>query len=258
MSDFSGAAFRLAEVAGLYSHRPPYASQVYCAICEHTPGFYSLVDLGSGEGKIARPLAKIFGQVVAVDPSARMISLGTSLENGRADNLTWIEATAEDAPLQGRFDVATFASSIHWMDPDMLFTKLKRHMMPDHLLAFVARDEAFEPPWDAEWQAFLAKWVPRTTGHPLGSKTWSNTRDRHLAHIEVIKTQDFVSDPFQQSVDGFIKCQHSRNSFALSKFKEPVAHFRQDLRDILAPHANSDGQVTYRVKTRVTLATLKL
>lgn len=256
MADAPGLAFRAADVAERYVHRPPYAEQVYETILEAAPGLTRLLDLGCGEGKIARPMARHFGQVVAVDPSAAMIERGQGLENGTAPNIAWITSTAEDAALQGLFDVVTFASSIHWMEPKVLFPKLRRHLQPDHLLAFVSGDEAWEPPWANDWQDFLKVWVPRMTGRALNSADWRGSRTRHLDHVDVLSTHAFVSSPVRQTVDGFILCQQSRDTFALRKLGAERAGFERELSSLLTPHADGDGMLTYQVKSHLTLAKL--
>lgn len=254
MSDLSGTSFKSADVAELYIHRPPYAAQIYDHLAHRAPSVQRLLDLGSGEGKIARPMARVFEQVVAVDPSAKMIDLGKSLENGQAPNLTWVEATAEDAPLSGLFDVVSFASSIHWMAPEPLFAKLSQHLKPDALVAIVSGDEAFDPPWQADWLEFLKKWVPIASGRPFGSDEWTNQRDRHLAHLEVAETVDFVSEPFQQTVEGYRLCQHSRNTFTYANLGDRLPDFQRDITEVLKPHTDENGLLSYRVQTRLTLA----
>jgi len=156
MHDMSGAAFQAAEVAELYVHRPQYPAQLYQSLAERGSSHKRLLDLGCGEGKIARPMARVFDEVIAVDPSANMIALGQTLENGQAENIRWIETTAEDAPLDGQFDLVTFAASIHWMSPEPLSAKLRRHLSPNSLIAFITGDLAFAPKWEADWQTFLA------------------------------------------------------------------------------------------------------
>lgn len=252
-----GASFKTAEVVDLYQHRPPYASLVYDRIVEHSPGRERLLDLGCGEGKIARPMTTHFRQVTAVDPSARMIELGKSLDCGRTGNLHWVQASAEDAALAGKFDVVTFASSIHWMDPGRLFPKLRDHVSKDHILAFVSGDTAFQPPWHDEWRQFLAKWVPKVSGLPLDSDPWRASREKHLSHVDVVQTERFVSEPLRQSVESFILCQHSRDTFALSKMESLRGDFHDELETLLKPHADSSGQLTYRVETHLTVAKIK-
>ncbi len=253
----AGASFQAAEIVDLYTHRPPYPPAVCERIAARAPATGRLLDLGCGEGKIARPMTQVFQQVVAVDPSANMIALGASLKNGAADNLTWLCARAEEAPLHGRFDVVTFASSIHWMEPAPLFARLRGHLGPHHLLAFVRGDEAFEPPWHAAWRGFLARWVPEITGQPLDSPAWQGSRTRHLPFVDVVEDVAHVSDPVVQSVDSFILCQHSRDSFALSRLGPRRDAFRRELDALLRPHADADGLLRYRVRSQLTLATLR-
>ncbi|MEO0862430.1 MAG: class I SAM-dependent methyltransferase [Pseudomonadota bacterium] len=256
-ADLSGASFMAAEVADLYVHRPPYAAGAFSFVLGNAPCRHRLLDLGCGEGKIARPMTRYFDQVVAIDPSANMIDLGTSLENGQAENLRWLCAKAEDAQLNGCFDLVTFGSSIHWMDPGRLFGRLMDHVAPEHLLAFLAGDEPYAPAWDADFQNFLSKWVPEVTGRPLGSVEWQSSRDKHLGHLDVIQSSDFVSDAVEQTVDSFVLCQHSRNTFALSKLGTRAPDFQRDLRNLLWDHADQRGMLSFRVKTNVTLARLK-
>lgn len=256
MPDPLGDAFQQAELVKHYIHRPPYASQVYDHIVARSGSTNALLDLGCGEGKIARPMARIFDSVTAVDPSANMIALGKSLEGGQADNLTWVEATAEDATLSDTFDVVTFASSIHWMTPATLFPKLATCVSWNHILAFVSGDEAFEPPWHDEWRRFLGKWVPAVTGQKLDSTTWCGSRVKHLDFIEELETSAFVSAPFQQSIDGFIQCQHARATFNVPALGTRLAAFRDELAAMLHPYADQHGLLTFRVKSHLTLGKL--
>ncbi|MEO1777375.1 MAG: class I SAM-dependent methyltransferase [Pseudomonadota bacterium] len=254
--DLNGTSFMAAEVADLYGHRPPYAGGAYAFLLEQSPSLGLLLDLGCGEGKIARPMAQYFDQVVAVDPSANMIDLGKSLDNGDAANIHWLCAKAEDAALEGRFDLVTFASSIHWMDPVVMFNKLQHHLAHNHLIAIVVGDEPFEPPWAPEFQAFLKKWVPKVTGRPFGSREWQSSRTRHLDFLDVVQARDLLSDPFEQTIGSFVSCQQSRNTFARSKLGALAGDFETELGRLLEGHTNDRGMLSYRVKTQVTLASL--
>jgi hypothetical protein len=64
----------------------------------------------------------------------------------------------------------TFASSIHWVDAKLLFSKLRRHLKPDHLRAIINSDMAFAPPWETGLQDVPTKWVSIASGCPLESK----------------------------------------------------------------------------------------
>lgn len=258
MPDIPGSSFKQAEVVDLYLNRPPYAPDVYERILEFSNSRDCLVDIGCGEGKIARPMTKSFDQVTAIDPSARMIKLGKSLENGMAQNLTWIEATAEDAQLPPNADVATFASSIHWMNPKTLFPKLKTALKPNHIIAVVRGDEPFEPAWHDDWRKFLAHWVPEISGQKLDSRQWLQSRSAYLEFVDLIHQDDYISKPFTQSVEDFIRCQNSRETFAISKLGSKRAQWENELHLLLQPYANDNGELSFTVKTRLTIARLSV
>lgn len=256
MSAPTGTSFQSKDVVDLYKFRPPYPSEIYDQIVAFAPQTRCLVDLGCGEGKIARPMSDIFEQVVAVDPSSQMLKLGRSLPNGRADNLTWVEETAEAASFPASIDVVSFASSIHWMDPARLFPRLKAHLQERHILAILQGDEPDAPDWQADWRGFLDKWVPELTGQPVDSRAWVGSRTRHLTFMDVIHREDYRSAPVQQSVEAFVLCQNSRETFAPAKLGARLGAFRQELTALLRPYADEAGNLSFRVKTALTIGRL--
>ncbi|MGR3434708.1 MAG: class I SAM-dependent methyltransferase [Shimia sp.] len=252
--DLTGTAFAAPDVAANYVHRPPYAERALRAVAQAARGHDRLLDLGCGEGKVARGLVGDFAEVWAVDPSAPMLALGRTLPGGDAANLRWIAATAETAPLDGLFDMVTFASSIHWMDPGLLFRRLRPHLRPEASIAVISGDEPADPPWEEAWQAFLTEWVPKVSGLPMGAPEWTGQRDAYLDHLRVVDVQTHLSDPFRQTVAEFIRCQQSRNTFAPARLGAHRGAFEEALTALLAPHADAAGLLTYRVATQVTLA----
>ncbi|WP_246842868.1 bifunctional 2-polyprenyl-6-hydroxyphenol methylase/3-demethylubiquinol 3-O-methyltransferase UbiG [Allokutzneria sp. NRRL B-24872] len=73
-----------------------------------------LLDVGCGPGSLTLLLANAFKEVVGLDADAGMID-----EARRAGvvNARWVRMRAEDLPADlGRFQVITFAQSLHWMD----------------------------------------------------------------------------------------------------------------------------------------------
>ena len=69
MADLTGEGFLEEDVCRFYVNRPRYAAQALDWLVQRAPATDRLLDLGCGEGKLARPLAKHFGQF-AVDPSS--------------------------------------------------------------------------------------------------------------------------------------------------------------------------------------------
>jgi len=250
-----GASFEQSEVVDLYPFRPPYPEAVFGKLIELAPRHGATLDIGCGPGKVSRPLTRGFADVVAVDPSEPMIALGRQLPGGQAPNLHWIRGLAEEVPLgDWRFDLTVAAASIHWMDPARLFPKLLAHAAPGHVFAAVSGDDAFEPPWQADWQDFLGRWVPAVTGKPFEPRRYDAIAGDFHGHVEVTGRQFFTA-PFSQSIGDFIKCQHSRDTWAYSKLGTRTAAFDAELAELLDPHAVA-GQLNYTVRTLVTWGTI--
>lgn len=254
MSQQIGRSFMDAEVVDLYLHRPPYSQRLYDLLVELAPGRENLLDLGCGHGKVSRPLSGSFETVTAVDPSARMIALGQSLSLGDAPNIDWVEGYAEEVPLARSFDVVVAALSIHWMDHARLFPRIAQHVTPDHLFAVVEGDGAHAPPWEGDWQDFLGRWVPELTGQPFVTDRSPAFWEAYQQYVDVGEVFELISDPFQQSVDDFILCQHSRDTFTISKLGARRSRFDDELRALLREHADHNGILTYRSMTKLTVA----
>lgn len=250
MNERPGSSFENSEVVDLYPYRPDYPQGVFGKLLELVPRHDGALDIGCGPGKVSRPLTRSFANVVAVDPSQNMIALGQSLPDGQAPNLLWMQSLAEEAPLDGqRFDLIVAAASIHWMDHDRLFPKLLRHAAPGHVFAVISGDDGFEPPWDAEWKRFLGKWVLEVTGKPFSPARQEIVWGGYRRHLELGGSQYFTA-PVRQSVEDFIKCQHSRDTWAYSRLGNRTEAFDAELAGILAGHAE-DGHLTYTVRTQL-------
>lgn len=253
----AGASFQDADVVENYPFRPPYPDQVFEKLLEIAPRRQNLLDIGCGPGKISRPMAAHFEHVTAVDPSRNMIALGRSLPGGHASNVGWIAGYAEDFPIgEQRFDLTVAAASIHWMDHARLFPRLAAQAAPGHRMAVISGDAPFEPDWEEDWQRFLARWVPTITGEAFDPDGKQEKWASYKAHLEIEGREDFVSQPFRQSVGDFIRCQHSRDTFAPSKLGDRMAEFDADLTALLAPHANGQDELTFVVRTKVVWGTI--
>jgi predicted TPR repeat methyltransferase len=81
--DQLAAAFGHPGVADAYQHRPPYPSEVFDIlerIIADRPR--RVLDLGAGEGALARPLASRVDHVDALDVSAAMVEAGRRRPGG--------------------------------------------------------------------------------------------------------------------------------------------------------------------------------
>jgi SAM-dependent methyltransferase len=78
-----------------------------------------VLDLGSGPGHVALPMAERVAEVVAVDPEAEMLA------EIHAPNVRTVLGRAEDVDADwGRFDLVTAGRSFHWFDRAVMFERL--------------------------------------------------------------------------------------------------------------------------------------
>jgi len=102
--------------------RPPYAPGLADALRRILvlDGRGRLLDVGCGPGVVTLPLAHLFAEAVGLDPDPGMLVEGARrATDAGVENITWVRARAEELPAGlGRFRVATFAQSFHWMDRD--------------------------------------------------------------------------------------------------------------------------------------------
>lgn len=107
-------------------------------------GAKTVLDLGAGTGKLTRALAARGLDVIAVDPSPKMLAqLSNSLPGAVVH-----EGTAEDIPLADASVDAVFAAQAwHWVDQDVALPSVARVLKPGGTLGLVwnIRDES--TPW---------------------------------------------------------------------------------------------------------------
>src|SRR5688572_25907174 len=102
------ATFEDASVAAAYRCRPPHPAQTFeilTSLIRDTPR--TVLDLGCGDGLIARPLTPLVDRVDAVDISAAMVAEGRRRPGGDHPNLRWIVGAAETAPLSPPYALIT-------------------------------------------------------------------------------------------------------------------------------------------------------
>ena len=107
--------------AGYYSrYRPPYPPALVTVLRETfgLDGRGTLLDLGSGPGSVAIPVAHLFERVVAMDPEPDMLSEGRAVAiRCGTKNIEWIGGSSEDLSASlGMFRLVTRGESFHRMD----------------------------------------------------------------------------------------------------------------------------------------------
>ncbi len=246
------AIFAQGNVVASYYARQPYAPAGYAALFAQVPARARALDIGCGPGPVARELAAQFGEVVALDPSEGMIA--AAREVGGPGNVRWVCARAEDFDEPVRFDLVVAGSSIHWVDPAVVFPKLARLT---GVFATLANDPTFPrppPPCGIDaWLDFLERWNAK-----VGRSSPAAWRDPpappppatpHEAWIDVAGRERFAF-VFRQSVADFVASCHARVSWPREAMGAAlVAAFDAELTALLAPHADAEGLLPLDVVT---------
>src|SRR4051812_14357354 len=155
LKDFShGSTFEEPSVVAAYKYRPGYPPETFDVLLGLMPvgAPRRALDIGCGPGWIALGLAERLEQVDAVDISPGMIEAAKRSAGGDRANLRWILGSAETAPIDPPYGLATAGDSIGWMDWAIVLPRLRDALAPRALFAILGcrTDPA---PWESELRA---------------------------------------------------------------------------------------------------------
>lgn len=260
-----GQSFESSDVADHYRYRPTYPPELFAQLLELSPGRKRALDLGCGTGKIALGIGAGFESITAVDASAAMLGVGQSHADPATTHIEWRCGMAEETSFgTHRFDLIVAAASIHWMDHAVLFPHLRNHVGSEHVFAVVEGDEAHQPPWQAGWDDFLRDWIWRLTGERYAPA--SDPKNDDSAFVQRMQRHRQWLDPagavafehtVSQSIEDFVLCQYSRDTFARSKLGAQCERFAREARGVVAPFADRAGVLQFRVRTQLEWGTIR-
>jgi trans-aconitate methyltransferase len=124
-------------VVAAFGHRPPYPTEVFEILTGLVVAPGTMLDVGTGTGEIARLLVELVAAVDAVDPSPGMLAKGRRLPGGDHPALAWIPDFAEDVVVRPPYGLIVAASSLHWMDWEVVLPHFRDLLAPDGVLAIV-------------------------------------------------------------------------------------------------------------------------
>jgi trans-aconitate methyltransferase len=221
--------FEFPGVAAAYRFRAPYPDEVFevlAGLIADEPR--DVLDLGAGEGALARPLAERVDHVDAVDLSAAMVAAGKERPGGRAVNLRWLVGAVETAPLAGPYALVTAGASLHWMAKDQVLARLAEVTSEHAVLAVVEHG-----PRDLPWQDDLLEVIRRHSRHQSYDPGYDVAEELGLANRR--ETTPVV---FRQAVGDYIEHFHSTASLARELMPaQEAADFDRSVASAVQPYA---------------------
>lgn len=250
--DLTNLALQFCEpnVVSTYTCRPPYPQETF-QILESIGANSSatVLDLGTGTGEIARTLSKQVRHIDAIDHSKPMIELAESSAGGRAANLRWICANAEENQYDKEYDVIIAAESIQWIHWKKAFKHLRKFLKPNGRFVIIERT-CQEP-------------LPENELHELFFEY-----TRFVSAVDVVESlqkhqlwsligfQETRIVPFSQSPEEYINAIHSRNGCARHIMgSERAKKFDREITALLKKYGVKD-LVNFRIGARVFWGTI--
>jgi SAM-dependent methyltransferase len=244
--------FKDESVVRAYRHRPPYPLRVFeilASLIDDEPR--AVLDAGCGTGFVARTLVRYVDRVDAVDFSRAMISTGRKRPGGDDPGLRWICGPMETVTLRPPYTLIVAASSLHWMEWDVVLPRFRAMLSPKSYLALV--EEMPDPnPWDAEVGEILSNYSMNTDFRPYDMMTVvGGLESRGL--FRKVGAQITEPAPFRQSVAGWIESFHARNGFSRDRMSpQTTDECDRKLRETIVRY-RPEGMVEQEIAGRVIL-----
>lgn len=184
-----------------------------------------VLDLATGTGQLALPLAETVGEVVALDVDPDMLA---ELDAVRPANVRVVHGRAEEIGSElGRFDLTTIGRAFHWMERDEVLARV--HAISDGLMIGGDGTSPGEP-WETR-AAVAAEFVgdrrPRRS-----DESWSEVIAR--SPFRTSEEHEFVVER-TWSLDEVVGQTFSLSWASPAILGDRMAAFEQELRARLGP-----------------------
>ncbi|GAA1607523.1 hypothetical protein GCM10009804_74290 [Kribbella hippodromi] len=242
------ATFQYEAVAEAYRFRPPYPDEVFDRLVGLiTDEPRRVLDIGAGEGAIARPLAPRVEWVDAIDFSQHMVDAGRRRTGGDQPNLRWQVSPIEKADLDGPYALVTAGASIHWMPWEETFARIVPHLTPNAQLVVIEHG-AVDEPWLDELLPILERHSRKKT-HDPSFNVADAIRERGL--LELTGTTRTARVAYRQSVADYIEKLHSTSSLARELMTaDEATSFDRSVEQTLSPYAQ-DGVLDLSIEAQL-------
>ncbi|MEV0616758.1 class I SAM-dependent methyltransferase [Nonomuraea sp. NPDC050404] len=247
------ASFQDPDVAAAYVHRPPYPAEAFDVLESLTSGGgpRRVLDLGAGEGSLARPLAERVDHVDAVEISPAMAAVGRSRPGGDRPNLSWHIEAAETMTVTGPYELVTAGASLHWMDWEPTLARVAGLLAPGAVLAIVEQSDR------VEWRDALIEVIVRYSRDPDYDPAFSLPDElSRLGLLEVRGRHETAPVAFRQAVGHYVERFHSTASLARALMPpRDAAEFRAEVERVVAEHQDAGGELVVRTTATIVWGT---
>ncbi len=234
LTKHNAAAFQLEDVVARYHFRTPYPSTLAPFLRDLAgPRGGPVLELGCGTGEVTRALAPLVERIDAIDISRAMLARARSLPGGNHPAIRWIEAAAEDAPLDGPYALAVAGDALHWFDWDVTLPRIAAALRPGAVLAVV---HAVIPrmPWSDDVAALFRRYS--VIQNPNSVDLIEELESRDL--LRVTGRTTLGPEPYPRTLDDYIQAMHATASLPRSRMGETRARaFDAEVRALVASHA---------------------
>lgn len=227
--------FQDASVVEVYHQRPPYPDAVFEKLSDLIdPSIDAMLDVGTGLGDIARPMASRVGKVDALDFSDRMLERARKLPGGDLPNLTWIASPVEVAPVNGPYGLITAASCLHWFDLNVVIPFFASHLSPAGYLALI----------DRSWRTGI------DDGPIIGEYSanqdyvaWDAVKAVEEAGLFVTSERTATELDWCPTVEEYLACRHSQNGLSVERMGNERSRTFDELVVARIEHQVAEGTV---------------
>jgi ubiquinone/menaquinone biosynthesis C-methylase UbiE len=240
--------FQHQSVVDRYHLRPTYPPQTFELLNDlivDEPR--AVLDVGSGTGNVARPLAAYVERVDAVDLSLPMLERAGTLPGGDSPRIRWLHGRAEDVELEPPYALVTAGESLHWMEWGVILPRFARLLTLHGVLAIVhILDQPV--PWREGYHQIEQRFTTNPGYVPIDMiaelekhRLFQQLGERQTAPVSV-----------RQTVEDYIAAQHGRSNLSLeSMTAEQATQFDIEMQALLLPFAQ-DGLLTLNVVSEIT------
>ncbi|NIL55911.1 class I SAM-dependent methyltransferase [Salinispora arenicola] len=208
-----------------------------------------LLDIGTGTGLVVEALRGRFDDILAIDPDPEMLSAAESALRPRlpADaQLRLHEARAEEftPPPEWQADLVTICRTFHWLDQDMVLTRLHAQVSPEGAVAILA-DKSFwvaSNDWELAVRAVIEDFLGEQRRAGEGAFQEQRRPDLQVLRDSPFNQVEEHTVPVRRTwtANSILGYLHSTSFAEPELFGDRLSEFDRAVRTALASYSDTD------------------